>query len=159
MYCSSCGVVVAEGLSYCNQCGAKLSGAKSVGIAKVAKAQPESLVWAVVAIFVVGLGSIMGLMGILKVQFNAGLGIVTIFSLIILLLMLVVEGVFISLLFGSIGSKSESNDGKSAMELLSKQTTRELEAAQPHALSEPVASVTEHTTRAFEPIYVQKKAE
>ncbi len=156
MYCSSCGVVVAEGLSYCNQCGAKLSGAKSVGIAKVAKAQPESLVWAVVAIFVVGLGSIMGLMGILKVQFNAGLGIVTIFSLIILLLMLVVEGVFISLLFGS---KSESNDGKSAMELLRKQTTRELEAAQPHALSEPVASVTEHTTRAFEPIYVQKKAE
>jgi uncharacterized membrane protein YvbJ len=156
MYCSSCGVVVAEGLSYCNQCGAKLSGAKSVGIAKVAKVQPESLVWAVVAIFVVGLGSIMGLMGILKVQFNAGLGIVTIFSLIILLLMLVVEGVFISLLFGS---KSESNDGKSAMELLRKQTTRELEAAQPHALSEPVASVTEHTTRAFEPIYVQKKAE
>ena len=156
MYCSSCGVVVAQGLSYCNQCGAKLSGAKSVGIAKVAKAQPESLVWAVVAIFVVGLGSIMGLMGILKVQFNAGLGIVTIFSLIILLLMLVVEGVFISLLFGS---KSESNDGKSAMELLRKQTTRELEAAQPHALSEPVASVTEHTTRAFEPIYLQKKAE
>jgi len=156
MYCSSCGVVVAEGLSYCNQCRAKLSGAKSVGIAKVAKAQPESLVWAVVAIFVVGLGSIMGLMGILKVQFNAGLGIVTIFSLIILLLMLVVEGVFISLLFGS---KSDSNDGKSAMELLKKQTTRELEAAQPHALSEPVASVTEHTTRAFEPIYVQKKAE
>jgi len=156
MYCSSCGVVVAEGLSYCNQCGAKLSGAKSVGIAKVAKAQPESLVWAVVAIFVVGLGSIMGLMGILKVQFNAGLGIVTIFSLIILLLMLVVEGVFISLLFGS---KSDSNDGKSATELLRKQTTRELEAAQPHALSEPVASVTEHTTRAFEPIYVQKKAE
>ena len=156
MYCSSCGVVVAEGLSYCNQCGAKLSGAKSVGIAKVAKAQPESLVWAVVAIFVVGLGSIMGLMGILKVQFNAGLGIVTIFSLIILLLMLVVEGVFISLLFGS---KSESSDGKSAMELLRKQTTRELEAAQPRALSEPVASVTEHTTRAFEPIYVQKKAE
>ena len=156
MYCSSCGVVVAQGLSYCNQCGAKLSGAKSVGIAKVAKAQPESLVWAVVAIFVVGLGSIMGLMGILKVQFNAGLGTVTIFSLIILLLMLVVEGVFISLLFGS---KSESNDGKSAMELLRKQTTRELEAAQPHALSEPVASVTEHTTRAFEPIYLQKKAE
>ena len=156
MYCSSCGVAVAQGISYCNQCGAKLSGAKSVGIAKVAKAQPESLVWAVVAIFVVGLGSIMGLMGILKVQFNAGLGIVTIFSLIILLLMLVVEGVFISLLFGS---KSDSNDGKSAMELLKKQTTRELEAAQPHALSEPVASVTEHTTRAFEPIYVQKKAE
>jgi flagellar basal body-associated protein FliL len=98
----------------------------------------------------------MGLMGILKVQFNAGLGTVTIFSLIILLLMLVVEGVFISLLFGS---KSDSNDGKSAMELLKKQTTRELEAAQPHALSEPMASVTEHTTRAFEPIYVQKKAE
>jgi len=156
MYCSSCGVAVSQGLSYCNQCGAKLTGAKGDGVTKVARAQPESLVWAIVAIFVVGLGSIMGLMGILKVQFNANLGIVIIFSLIILLLMVVVEGVFISLLFGS---KSDSNDGKSAMELLRKQTTRELEAAQPHALSEPVASVTEHTTRAFEPIYVQKKVE
>jgi len=156
MYCSSCGVAVAQGLSYCNQCGAQLSGAKGEGVTKVARAQPESLVWAIVAIFVVGLGSIMGLMGILKVQFNANLGIVIIFSLIILLLMLAVEGVFISLLFGS---KGDSEDVKSRTEQLQQQATKELDEAQPRVLAEPVSSVTDHTTRAFEPVYRQKRAE
>ncbi len=75
MYCSSCGVAVAQGLSYCNQCGAKLGGAKGYVVSKVTKAQLESLVWAIVAVFVVGLGSIMGLMAIMKEQFNANLGI------------------------------------------------------------------------------------
>src|SRR6267378_6852838 len=140
MYCSSCGVAVAQGLSYCNQCGAKLSGAKGDGVAKVAKAQPESLVWAILAVFVVGLGSIMGLMGILKVQFNANLGIVILFSLIIFLLMLVVEGVFISLLFGG---NSDSKDVKSEKERLKEQATKELDAAQPRVLTEPVSSVTD----------------
>ena len=152
MYCSSCGVAVAQGLSYCNQCGAKLTGAKGDGIAKVAKAQPESLVWAILAVFVVGLGSIMGFMGILKVQFNANLGIVIIFSLIVFLLMLVVEGVFIALLFGS-------KEGESKKERLKKPATKELDAAQPRVLTEPVSSVTDHTTRAFEPVYRQKRAE
>jgi hypothetical protein len=156
VYCSSCGVAVAQGLSYCNQCGAKLSGAKGDGVTKVAKAQPDFLVWAIVAIFIVGLGSIMGLMGILKVQFNANLGIVLIFSLVILVLMLAVEGVFISLLFGG---KSDSKDVRSEKEQLKEQATKELDAPQPRELTEPVPSVTEHTTRAFEPIYRQKKAE
>ena len=156
MYCSTCGVAVAQGLSYCNQCGAKLTGEKSEGVTKVAKAQPESLVWAILAVFVVGLGSIMALMGILKVQFNANLGIVIIFSLIVFLLMLVVEGVFISLLFGS---KSDSRDVKSEKERLKEQATKELDAAQPRVLTEPVSSVTDHTTRAFEPVYRQKPAE
>jgi len=156
MYCSSCGVAVAEGLSYCNQCGAKLTGAKGDAITKVARAQPESLVWAILAVFVVGLGSIMGFMGILKVQFNANLGIVIIFSLIILMLMLAVEGVFISLLFGS---RADSKDVKSGKERLKEQATKELDAAQPRVLTEPVFSVTDHTTRAFEPVYRQKPAE
>jgi hypothetical protein len=156
MYCSSCGVAVAQGLSYCNQCGARLSAAKGDSVARVAKAQPESLVWAILAVFVVGLGSIMALMGILKVQFNANLGIVLLFSLIVFLLMLVVEGVFISLLFGS---KGDSKDLKSEKERLKEQATKELDPAQHRVLTEPVASVTEHTTRAFEPVYRQKKAE
>ena len=157
MYCSTCGVAVAQGLSYCNQCGAKLSGAKGAGVTKVARAQPESLVWAILAVFVVGLGSIMALMGILKVQFNANLGIVIIFSLIVFLLMLAVEGVFISLLFGS---KGDTQDVKSTTEQLQQQqATKELDEGQPRVLAEPVSSVTDHTTRAFEPVYRQKRTE
>jgi len=36
--------------------------------------------------------------------------------------------------------------------------TKELGAAQAQSLSEPMASVTEHTTRTFEPIYSERKA-
>ena len=156
MYCSSCGVAVAQGLSYCNQCGAKLSGAKGDSVARVAKAPPESLVWAILAVFVVGLGSVMALMGILKVQFNANLGIVIIFSLIVFLLMLVVEGVFISLLFGR---ERGAKDVKGEKERLREPETKELDSAQPRVLTEPASSVTDHTTRAFEPVYRQKRAE
>jgi len=42
---------------------------------------------------------------------------------------------------------------------LKEQTTNELKAAPARVLSEPVPSVTEHTTRAFEPIYMLKKTE
>jgi len=154
MYCSSCGVAIAKGLSYCNQCGAKLSGAKGDGVTKVAQATPD-LVWAIVAVFVVGLGSIMGLMAIMKEQFNANLGIVLVFTFIIFLLMIVVEGVFISLLFGSRSASKVTSE----KERLNEHATRELDAAQPRVLPEPVSSVTDQTTRAFEPAYRQKRAE
>jgi hypothetical protein len=36
------------------------------------------------------------------------------------------------------------------------QATNELDAAQARALPQPVPSVTEHTTRAFEPIYNER---
>ena len=156
MYCSSCGSAVAAGLSYCNHCGANLRGTKAdaVSFTRVARASPDSVIWAIVGVFVVGLGSIMGLMAILK-EFNAHIGEVMVFSLAVFLLMLVVESVFISLLF------SRKSEGKEVGESqrLKEETTKELEAAQPRVIAEPLSSVTEHTTRAFEPIYRQKKAE
>jgi len=97
----------------------------------------------------------IGLMAVMKEEFNANIGLVIFFALLVFLLMLVVEGVFISLLLGRRSGVKETRDqGR-----LKEQTTKELNAAPARVLSEPVPSVTEHTTRAFEPIYVQKKAE
>jgi hypothetical protein len=42
-------------------------------------------------------------------------------------------------------------------EFLPGHTTKELGAPQVQALREPIASVTEQTTRAFEPIYTNRK--
>ena len=153
MYCSSCGGAVTPGLTYCNHCGGNVRETKE-SVAKVLTATPDNVVWAIVGVFVVGLGSIMGLMAILK-EFNAHIGEVMVFSLAVFLLMLVVESVFISLLF------SRKSEGKEVGESqrLKEETTKELEAAQPRVIAEPLSSVTEHTTRAFEPIYRQKKAE
>lgn len=58
MYCSSCGVAVAQGLSYCNYCGAKVGGAKGETRIKSSEVKPELLVSAMVAVFVLGLVAI-----------------------------------------------------------------------------------------------------
>jgi hypothetical protein len=41
MYCSSCGVAVAQGLGYCNYCGAKLNGANGDSVNKTSEVKPE----------------------------------------------------------------------------------------------------------------------
>jgi methyl coenzyme M reductase gamma subunit len=68
--------------------------------------------------------------------------------------MLLVEGVFIWQLLRRKRGAEETGDTALSKE----QATKELDAAQPRVLPEPVPSVTEHTTRAFEPIYRERKS-
>ena len=150
MYCSSCGVSVKQGLSYCNYCGAKLSGGD--GLMDV---RPESLIFGMLATFVFGLLAIMGLMAVLKNVLDLPVGQILAFTLLPFLIMLLLEGVFIRLLLRRSRGAEEAGDTA-----LSKgQATNELDAAQARALPEGVPSVTEHTTRAFEPIYSERKSE
>lgn len=154
MYCSSCGAAVAPGLSYCNHCGARSNGVKPEGAAKGVEMFTESLVWAIVGVFAVGVGSTIGLIAVMK---NYGLneGLISAFSVAIFTLMLVIEAVFIGLLL----SRKSSVKVADYTGQLKKQTTNALEEVTPRALPEPAASVTEHTTRAFEPIYRERKTE
>ena len=154
MYCSSCGVAVAQGLSYCNHCGARLSEASGDNVIKSSGVKPELLVSAMVGLFILGLVAIAVLIGVLKQVAGFDLPIllaVTIFSFV---LMLVVEGVLIGLLLSGRRRAKEAGD----TERLKEQTTKELGEAQARVLPEPVPSVTEHTTRAFEPIYSERKS-
>jgi hypothetical protein len=152
MYCSSCGVAVTTGLSYCNYCGEKLSGGKSVSITKSPEVKPESLLGAMVFTFVFGLGAITVLMGVMKAVLHLELGQILAFTLLSFLIMLSLEGVFIRLLLRRKRGAEEAGDT-----VLSKgQATRALDAAQARVLPEPMSSVTEHTTRAFDPIYSER---
>ena len=152
MYCSSCGVAVPPGLTYCNHCGEKLSGAKSASIVKSPEVKPESLIAAMVCTFVFGLGAITLLMGMMKAVLHFELGQILAFTLLSFLILLSLEGVFIRLLLHRRRGAEEAGDTV----LLKGQATRELNAAQARALPEPMASVTEHTTRAFDPIYPER---
>jgi len=152
MYCSSCGVAVAQGLSYCNYCGAKLNGVRGDSVVKSSEVKPEMLVSAMVAVFFLGLGTISVLMGVMKAVLNLNLGLITAFILLSFLIMLSIEGVFIRLLLRRKRGLEEAGDTA----LLKGQATRELDAAQARALPEPMPSVTEHTTRAFEPVYNER---
>jgi hypothetical protein len=99
--------------------------------------------------FVFGLGAITILMGMMRAVLHLEGGLILAFALLSFLVMLSLEGVFIRLLFRrQRGAQQAGDTGR-----LKGQATRELDAAQARALPEPLPSVTEHTTRAFEPIY------
>ncbi|MGI9167768.1 MAG: hypothetical protein ACR2G5_15540 [Pyrinomonadaceae bacterium] len=153
MYCSSCGAAVAQDLRYCNHCGAALSGTRVKSASKPSELFPESLIWAMVTVFIVGLGCIIGLMAVMK-NYNFDKGLIIAFTSILLLLTLAIEGVFIWMLWGRRSNTEEVVDTAR----LKQQATKELDAPQARELPEPVPSVTEHTTRAFEPIYSERKS-
>src|SRR5215213_10436011 len=95
MYCSSCGVAVVQGLSYCNYCGAKLNGEKSDNVVKSSEARPELLISAMVGVFVLGLTAIIVLMGVMKAVLDLNVGLILAFTLLSFSIMLLIEGVII----------------------------------------------------------------
>jgi hypothetical protein len=157
MYCSACGVAVAQGLSYCNYCGAKLNGTKSDGdnAIKSSEVKGELLVSAMVGLFVLGLAGIIGLMTVMKAVLDLNVGLILAFTLLSFVIMLLIEGVIIRLLL----QRKRGAEKAGETVLLNEQATKELDASQAGALPEPVPSVTEHTTRAFEPIYTERTLE
>jgi hypothetical protein len=152
MYCPSCGVAVAKGLSYCNQCGAKVN--RSSSVSDSSEVRPEMLVAAMVATFIFGLIAITILIGVMKNVLDLSQGQVLALGLMMpFVLMLILEGVFIRLLL----RRRQETDETHQPTLAEAQPTNELDAAQARGLPEARASVTEHTTRAFDPVYRDRK--
>lgn len=154
MYCSTCGVAVAQGLSYCNYCGAKLGGERGNNVGRPSEIRPEFLVSAMVGLFILGLMAIAVLIGVLKAVAGFDLPLLLAAATVSFLLMFVVEGVLIGLLLKGRKAAGRADDAGRPKE----QTTRELGDAQARALPEPVPSVTEHTTRTFEPVYSERRS-
>lgn len=152
MYCSTCGVAVAESLSYCNHCGVRIIASNSDKVATSRDVKPELLVSAMVATFVLGLLVITVLLGVMKSVLGLELGQILGFAALSFLIMIFLEGVFLLLLF----RQNRSTEERVRTELLAGHTTKELGAPQLQALREPLSSVTDHTTQAFEPIYTNR---
>jgi hypothetical protein len=153
MYCSSCGVAVAQGLSYCNYCGKKLIGVGGNEL-NSPEVRPELLVSAMAGVFILGMGAITVLMGVMKSVLDLPVDRILAFSLIPFLIMLLLEGVFLRLLFRR---KRSTEEARKAV-LLKGQPTKELDAAQPRGLGEHITSVTENTTRALDSVYRERSS-
>lgn len=155
MYCSSCGGAMAQGLSYCNFCGAKLKGEKDKSAVTSSELRAESLIMsAMVGLFVTGLLAIAVLMGVMKAVLNLDAPLIIAFTLLSFLIMLTIEGVLIRQLLRRRRGAEEGGDSAAPVKGLA---TKELDAAKQGALPEARPSVTEHTTRAFEPIYRERE--
>jgi hypothetical protein len=108
------------------------------------------LVAAMVGTFIFGLVAITILAGVMKNALDLPMGIVLALGLVFpFFLMLVLEGIFIRLLL----RRRRDTDETHRPTLAEGQSTNELDAAQARVLPEARASVTEHTTRAFDPVY------
>lgn len=153
MYCSSCGTAVTQGLSYCNRCGAKL-GVAGGGAGESPGVPPERLVSSMVFVFVFGMVAIAALMAVVRRLPDFDFGRVMAVLMMSFLMMFLVEGVFAWLLLRRRGAVK----GTGGADVLEEQrTTNELDAARARALPDPVPSVTEGTTRLFEPIPTERR--
>ena len=149
MYCSSCGVAVAKGLSYCNFCGTRLNANDESLTRSSEEVRPGLLVSAMAGTFIMGMIAITAFMGVMKVILGLTVESVLVFTLIPFLLMVLLEGVFLRLLM----RRKRGTDEPSDPVQLKGQATKALGMGQPR---EPVSSVTEHTTRALDPVYDER---
>src|SRR6185295_18985468 len=143
MYCSTCGSAVSPGLTYCNRCGAELAGKHDHP--KLSSTSMESVVWALAAVTIVGMGAVIGLMAVMKEVLHFNDSLIIVFSFLFLATFIGVDSVFIWLLRSKFGAQRISSlTPKMALR------TNELDGPSVRILPEPPASVAEHTTRTLE---------
>jgi hypothetical protein len=139
-------MAVAKGLKYCNYCGAQLpSTDKTLESREV---WPHFLVSVMAGVFVLGLPAIAFLVFMLNAALKLGPGSVLPFAWVLILLLVVLEAVFLMLLL----RRKPRNEELSHREQSKRPQTKELEEKYAGALAEPMSSVTEHTTRAFDSV-------
>jgi len=146
MYCSTCGVAVAKGLNFCNYCGARLASTDAE--LEFREVRPGLLLSAMAGIFVLGLPGIAFIIFMLNAALRLDPQQTMAFAWVTLLLLVALEVMFLLLLLRRRPRKDETGQRDQSKG----SQTNELEMKHPGMLSEPLASVTEHTTRAFDAI-------
>src|SRR5215467_12367630 len=115
MYCSACGVAVAQNLTYCNFCGAKLNDGKSESMDKTDELRYDSFVMTmIVALFVFGMVAISIFAGVLKSILHFEYGPLVAFAFLSFLVMIALEGVLISRLSRRKRKADDSAEGLAA---------------------------------------------
>ena len=105
-------------------------------------------------LFVFGLIAITLLMGMMKQVLGLPVERVLGFAALPFLLMLIIEGVCLRLLL----RRNRGTQTTGANALLKEQTTKQLDRAEERLLTEPMPSVTDHTTRTLESVYSERKS-
>jgi hypothetical protein len=106
-----------------------------------------------VAVLVFGFAAIVFLMMAMKMV-GFEVAHILAFTILSFLIVLLVEGVFTWKLLRRKPDAEKTGD----VALSKEEAMKELDASQPRVLPEGAPSVTEHTTRSFEPIYSERKS-
>jgi hypothetical protein len=155
MYCQTCGSALAHQTNYCNRCGIEITPAKEKGAYKTPAEKRldeylEGLFW----ISVFGLGIIIGGTILLKHFLFSDL-IIIIYAVFGSTVFLINFGIS---LWGALSLMRSSKDGKLTIQP-GRTDTRELPPQRVEPVMVPGSSVTDNTTRSFEPVYNKPKTE
>jgi hypothetical protein len=142
MYCHACGIALTQQTKYCNRCGAQLIKEDQAGELWRSKKRLDEYLDGLFWITVFGVGLVLGGMVAMK---KVGL------SDFFILVYLVLSSAAFLVNFG-LNLRAALRIGRGTGDLKSdeRQTSQLDPAPQPVSLY-PVSSVTEHTTRSFEP--------
>lgn len=151
MYCPSCGLQQTQELRYCPRCGANLAPAS--------QEKPPSLVgpiWAVslalTLVTLVGFGFIFTFIMVLVTRdIHLGGSPLLIISFF-LLVVLAIAGLLVRQLSRLLALHHKTGGQSARKSQPNKNELAEREAARLEAMSEPSLSITESTTRTFEPL-------
>lgn len=153
MYCSTCGTQSIQGLNYCNRCGATLN-TQALTVPSFSITKPSLILGGLVAfITLVGFGALVGgVSELARKGFEHDQGMILLFFGMFIIL--VVDILLLKQLSRIINASLRAATNAPAQQ--SKEmadpaldTQRKLNAP----TFEPVSSVTENTTRTFEPVY------
>lgn len=154
MYCQSCGVAIAQPMKYCNRCGAlQVTSKESTQSERQDKRLNDyldGLFWITVFGVVLTVG---GMIALKKLQFSD--------AFIVAFLILSASAFLLNLALNMrvvVGILKSSKAAKSLEESPTSNTS-ELEEMKTANVLQPAPSVTENTTRSFEPTYTKRPAE
>lgn len=153
MYCPACGTAVNKDLNYCKNCGARISEKKESSGNQLSEASVNFLIAALLGIPIAGIGLIIGLMSVMKKELDFPNDLIGIVILMSFFLLLAAEAGVIWLLWSRTRVRKETPANPELKEAAKK----ELSEARAEPISQPVSSVTENTTRSFEPVYRDPK--
>lgn len=156
MYCSSCGKQVDAKLSYCNQCGARLSAAADPRA--IPAGNYNTLLGAVIGIPIVGIVMIFVFIAALKNGMGFRDDFIAVMILLTFLLLAIAEiGCLILLMIRTKGPKAAKRPATDNANTLSNNMPGSLGPA----AFDPIApgSVTDHTTRTLEHVPQKRGSE
>ncbi|HVF54511.1 MAG TPA: hypothetical protein VM934_00095 [Pyrinomonadaceae bacterium] len=161
MYCSTCGAFLAEGLVYCSRCGARASSGASAAAA-VSRAPegpsklPEVILYLTAATGGVALGGLLLVFVIALSLLKRGMDTSAIMLMVLmgLALVAVISVMLIRLLTRSLNAYLQTGAGDEARkpELAHRDAPAQIEEPRQTPLS-----VTENTTRSFDPLYKENR--
>lgn len=155
MYCSRCGSLIDEDLNFCSRCGERVNKNELAESSKKQSEMLDNLAITVICFGVGGLGCLVGLVAVLLGN--------NVIPLVVVLIVLAYLAAWFGVCYKLLGQISKLVDAN-----LEKKKSKDDESFQPSRLAaprtthlesprEPVASVTENTTRTLDEVLVERK--